>query len=88
MAAEYGIEVPLEEGQQSSSEGQVETPNSGLSETNLANLVIDPAEPPKNMGSTEPKKSLVNLQPKDFIHLWATQQNLDIFRGGKRIFVK
>ena len=47
MAAENCTEVSLEEGHQSSSERQVESPKRGLSETGLTNPIIDPAEPPK-----------------------------------------
>ena len=53
MTAGNDTEVSLEKGHQSSSERQEETPKRGLGETNLTNLAIDPAEPPKKMGRFE-----------------------------------
>ena len=51
VSVENGTEVTLEEGRESSSEKQVETPKRELSEMGLTDPVIDPAEPPKKWGA-------------------------------------
>ena len=53
MTTENDTEVPLQEVHQSSSESQVKTPKKRLSETGLAEPVINPAEPSRKLGRFE-----------------------------------
>ena len=56
MAAENCTEVSLEEGHQSPSERQVESPKTGLT-----NPIIDPAEPPKKDGHQSSSERQVEI---------------------------